>query len=56
MGLKVPASLEVGSEVVLGVGRPGWEMRPLPMPRERGRRRERGVEVKMLEGRVREGM
>ena len=44
------------SAVVFGAEPLGWEMRPEPMPRVRGRARDAYGEAKRLEGSVREGM
>ena len=55
VGFHVPASEAAVSEGDLGLEAPGWEIRPLPMPRARGRRMEMGAEVKIEEGRVRPG-
>lgn len=44
------------SVVVLGAELPGWETKPEPTPRARGRAREAYGEAKRLDGRVSEGM
>ena len=44
------------SVIVLGAELPGWETRPEPTPRTRGKAREAYGEAKRLDGKVREGM
>ena len=52
----MPRVVEVGSVVDLGVERPGWDIRPEPRPRVKGRRMEAAGEVKIAAGSVRDGM